>query len=141
MPETAIHPDTIAAYKATDFCVDGDVPFILHIGEPCAALANLYAKENYASCAFISPCNPFGETADSNQNESRQAAFGRMLEARGLPCREGAGRDPRGKYPPEPGFLVLGTGRDEAIALGSELRQNAIVWCGEDCIPQLILLR
>ena len=83
MPDTAIPPDAIAAYKATDFCVDGDMPFILHIGEPCAALAALFAKENYASCAFISPCNPFGETADSNQNDARQAAFGRMLEARG----------------------------------------------------------
>jgi hypothetical protein len=141
MSDTAIAPATIAAYLGTDFCVDGDAPFVMRIGAPCEALAAVYAEKNYASCAFISACNPLGEPADETLNEARQAAFARMLEARGLPYLRGAGRDPRGKYPAEPSFLVLGTTLEESKAIGRELHQNAIVWCGADRVPQLILLR
>ena len=45
------------------------------------------------------------------------------------------------EWPPEPSYLVLGSALDAAKAIGTELRQNAIVWCGPDCLPQLILLR
>ena len=141
MPNSAIPPETIRAYMSTDFCVDGDAPFVMRIGEPCEDLAPIYAASDYASCAFISACNPLGAPADDTLNEARQAAFARMLEARGLPYLSGAGRDPRGEYPAEPSFLVLGTGLEESKAIGRELHQNAIVFCEADRIPHLILLR
>ena len=64
-----------------------------------------------------------------------------MLEQRGLPYLTGAGCDPKQAWPAEPSYLILGTPLAEARAIGHELRQNAIVWCGADCVPQLILLR
>ena len=141
MPESAIPPETIRAYMSTDFCVDGEAPFVMRIGEACEALAPIYAAGNHASCAFISACNPLGAAAGDALNQARQAAFARMLGARGLPYLCGAGRDPHGEYPAEPSFLVLGTGLEESKAIGRELHQNAIVFCEADCIAHLILLR
>ncbi len=141
MPDSAIPPETIRAYMGTDFCVDAEAPFVIHIGEPCEALAPIYAANKVQSCAFISACNPLGALAGDTLNEARQAAFARMLDARGLPYLGGAGRDPHGEFPAEPSFLVLGTGLEEAKAIGRELHQNAIVFCEADCIAHLILLR
>ncbi|UUZ55406.1 DUF3293 domain-containing protein [Massilia sp. H-1] len=49
--------------------------------------------------------------------------------------------DPKREWPSEPSFLVRGLSLEDASALGRQLRQNAIVWCGADLVPQLILLR
>jgi hypothetical protein len=43
--------------------------------------------------------------------------------------------------PGEPIFLSLLLVLDEAKVIGTQYRQNALVWCGEDAVPLLILLR
>lgn len=138
---TELEPTTVHAYEDSDFCIDADTPFVMHVDEHCAALAALYASHQAGSCAYISACNPCGETADPSRNGARQEAFVRLLDERGLAWVPGNARDGRGRYPPEPGCLVLGIGRDEAIALGHELQQNAILTAGADLIPRLELLR
>lgn len=141
MPDSVIPPETIRAYMVTDYCVDGEAPFVMRIGEPCDELASVYAASGFSSCAFITACNWLGAPADDTLNEARQAAFARMLASRGLAWLCGAGRDPRGEYPPEPSYLVLGVGLEESKAIGRELHQNAIVFCEADSIPHLLLLR
>lgn len=141
MPPTAIDPATIAAYQGTDYWVEAEPPFVMRVGQPCAELAPLYAAGGHHACAFISACNPLGDIASDELNDARQAAFARLLGARGLPFLSGAGRDPHGAYPAEASLLVLGTGLEASKAIGRELHQNAIIWCGADRVPQLILLR
>ena len=141
MTDTSIAPETIAAYLGTDFCVDAETPFVMRIGAPCEALQRLYADYDCAACAFITAWNPFGEATADALNDTRQAAFAQDLDRRGLPYLKGAGRDPHGAYPAEASLLVLGPTLEQSMALGRALRQNAIVWCGADCVPQLILLR
>jgi len=41
----------------------------------------------------------------------------------------------------EPSLLVFGLPLETAGPLGKKLDQNAIVWCGGDAVPELILLR
>ncbi|HEY0061096.1 MAG TPA: DUF3293 domain-containing protein [Telluria sp.] len=132
--DTIIPPETIAAYLATDFIVDADPSFVMHIGQRCDALPD-------TPCAFITACNPLGEPADDAINTRRQDEFARMLTERGLKWLSGAGCDPKQAWPCEPSFLILGLPLPEAKAIGQALKQNAIVWCGADRVPQLILLR
>ena len=132
---------TIKAYLAADYRVDGEPGFTMRIGQPCQALAVLYAREGVNCCAFISACNPQGDASTAHLNDERQAAFARMLDARGLKFIPGAGSDPRGEWQAEPSYLVLGTSLEQSRAIGRGLDQNAIVWCGPDCVPALILLR
>jgi hypothetical protein len=135
--DTAIPADTIAAYLAADFIVDGDPSFVMHIGQRCEALALL----GIARCAFITAYNPLGEPTDEAINVRRQQDFARMLTQRGLVWLTGAGCDPKQEWTAEPSLLVRDLALDEAKAIGRQLRQNAIVWCGPDHVPQLILLR
>ncbi|SHH12292.1 DUF3293 domain-containing protein [Massilia sp. CF038] len=135
--DTAIPPETVAAYLAADFIVDADPSFVMHIGQRCDAIAALGAS----CCAFITACNPLGEPADAAINEQRQAAFAQTLTERGLTYRTGAGCDPKEEWPCEPSFLILDLPLAEAKTMGQTLKQNAIVWCGADLVPQLILLR
>jgi hypothetical protein len=132
--DTAIPADTIASYLAADYIVDADPPFVMHIGQRCNALGS-------DCCAFITACNPLGEPADEATNIRRQEAFADLLRQRGQQWQTGAGCDPKQAWPCEPSFLVLDLSLEDAKALGRQLRQNAIVWCGADKVPQLILLR
>ena len=141
MSHSAIAAKTIQAYMSADYCVDGETPFVMRSGERCDSLAPLYAASGHASCAFITACNRLGAPLDDQLNEARQAAFARTLEERGLRSLPGAGCDRLGEHSPEPSFLILGPGLEEAKAIGRELRQNAIVFCEADCVPHLILLR
>ena len=38
-------------------------------------------------------------------------------------------------------LLVFGLALEAAKSLGQSLEQNAIIWCGADCVPDLILLK
>ncbi len=134
-------PETINAYLSADYRVEGAPGFTLRIGAPCQALAALYARAGIDCCAFISACNPRGDASTAGLNGERQAAFARMLTARGLTFLQGEGRDPRGEWQAEPSYLVLGISLEQARAIGQELDQNAIVWCGPDYLPSLVLLR
>lgn len=75
---------------------------------------------------------------------SRSAWFAGIrsgLTARGLQFMPGVGVGADPKWQGEPSVLVLGLPLQHARALGTSYLQNAIVWCGEDAVPQLVLLR
>ena len=49
--------------------------------------------------------------------------------------------DPTEAWEPELSYLTFGISAEYARRLGSLFRQDAVVWAGEDAIPQLLLLR
>ena len=59
----------------------------------------------------------------------------------GLAYLDGLGQHPSNQWPPEESYLVLGLPLDAAATLCERLEQNAFVWMGADCVPQLVLLR
>ena len=131
----------VQAYRETDYRVHGDPPFTLRIGEACAALANAH-KECRVNCsAYVTAMNPFSQALDDAANAERHAALGRELEQRSLAYIEGVGQHPANQWPGETSYLIFDLSLEAARTLGTRLEQNAIVWSGEDAIPQLILLR
>ncbi|WP_413184345.1 DUF3293 domain-containing protein [Paraburkholderia sacchari] len=139
--DSSISRETIEAYLETHYEVLGDAPATLRPGEFNAALRALHEARHIACSAFITACNPLSEGLDSETNAARQAALARELDALGFAYVEGIGQHPSNHWPGEASFLVLGITLDAAKALGEKHQQNAIVWCGADAVPQLILLR
>lgn len=138
---TKIDPSTVRAYLETDYRVSAPAPFILRVGTPCAPLAQLY-RQHHTNCgAFVTACNPHSRIVDNHENAARQAELADELARRGLAFFGGVGQHPDGGWPAEPGFLVLGLALAEAKELGGRHDQNAVVWCGPDAVPQLVLLR
>lgn len=65
----------------------------------------------------------------------------RELESVGKQVIPGFGVAEDGSAPGEESVLALNVSLDEAREIGNHYKQNAIVWIGEDAVPQLILLR
>ncbi|QBQ99333.1 DUF3293 domain-containing protein [Paraburkholderia pallida] len=139
--DSSIARDTIQAYLETHYEVLGETPATLQIGQFNPALAILHDARHVACSAFITACNPFSQRLDPQANVARQEELARELEVLGLACVEGVGQHPSNQWPGEASFLVLGVTLDAAKALGEKHGQNAIVWCGADAVPHLILLR
>jgi hypothetical protein len=136
-----IDPSTIDAYLQTDYCVAGNTPLILRIGIPNDTLAMFYKQHRTNSAMFITACNPYSRDIGETANAERQAKLHLELTRHNLPFLEGIGKHPSGSWPAEPSYLVLSVSLEAAKTIGKKYEQNAIVWCGANTIPELILLR
>ena len=115
--------------------------FSLRIGRHSAPLQALHSAQGVSCSAYITACNPYSQPLTAAQNVARHAALLRVLQRQGLAWLPGLGRHLAGNWPGERSVLVLGLALDAASALGSALRQNAIVWAAGDAVPKLVLLR
>lgn len=140
-PHSAIDPDTHRAYEETHYRVFGDVPMTLHIGVANPLLADLHRAFRVNCSAFVTAVNPFSTLTDETTNARRQTTLADELSHSGLKFIDGMGEHPSGKWPGEPSFLILGLPLDATKRLGIQHEQNAIVWCSENAVPQLFLLR
>ena len=131
----------INAYSETEYRVTQDSSFVLKVGVPSSKLAALYKTKNVSCAAFITACNPLSKQLSETDNVNRQSELSAELKRRSLSIREGVGRHPSGDWPGEPSFLVLGLSLEAAKSLGMAFEQNAIIWCGPDAVPNLVLLR
>lgn len=138
---TVIDPRTVQAYRETDYVVHADAPVTLKVAVASPGLSAIYKDRRLDSCAFITACNPESRQLPDVDNATRQADLVWELRQLSLPYIEGVGQHPSNQWPPEPSFLVLGLSLEAAKALGVRHQQNAIVWCGADATPTLILLR
>ena len=130
----------LRAYAETEYHVLADPPVVLRIGKYNEGLAELHRAHGVMCSAFVTAFNPYSEPLGDADNAMHEAQLMAQLHARGLPYIEGVGQHPSGNWPGEDSVLVLGIGRDAAAKLGAEYRQNAIVWCGADAVPELVLL-
>jgi len=129
------------AYRTTLFNVLEPTPFTLRIGEQSQDLAHLYRHYNACVAAFLTAWNPFSDPASQQENDRAQRQLERQLHMLAVTVLPGIGEDASGQWPGEPSVLALGISRETAKSLGNEYRQNAIVWIGTDCIPELVFLQ
>ena len=139
--DSVIDSATIQSYLETHYRVHGASPFVLQIGQVSPDLFSLYARHNVDCAAFLTGCNPFSRAVSEHENRERQTSLGAELTRRSLTFVEGMGQHPSNNWPGEESFLVLSLDLEAAKTLGERFEQNAIVWCGTDGVPQLIVLR
>ena len=145
LPESAISPSLIQAYLAASYRVDADPPFTLKVGLYSEPLARIFQRQQCDCAAYLTACNPLSEDMGDAGNAARQAELGRELKSRSLKFIDGVGLDSQSeeaqKWPGEASFLVLGLSLEASRALGRKHAQHALIWCGKDAVPQLVLLR
>jgi hypothetical protein len=139
--ESVIQPEILKAYSETDYRVDADSPFVLHINEYNAALGELYKVNSVDSCVFITAYNPNGQLLADIVNEQNQKMLVSELDYNTLKYFPAEGKHPNGNWPGEPSYFILGLSLEKSCRLGKKYKQNAIVWCGPDLMPQLVVLR
>jgi hypothetical protein len=140
--QSEIRIEKIEAYLATQYRVDtGSEAFVLRVGQRSSELERLYRETGLQSALFITAFNPLGRRQNDDANAAAHALLGTHLQNMSSVVIEGSGSDPDGGWPPEDSFLSLGIGAEEARKLGHLFRQDAVVWAGDDAIPELLLLR
>jgi hypothetical protein len=139
---TQIHPDKLQAYRATDFRIDHTPQVIvLSIGYRSEPLSDLFAGKEVNCGAFITAYNPRGAVQPDSANAKAHIELATKLQGLGLRAVEGSGSEKGSKWPAEKSYFAFGLTLEPAKAIGTHFNQDAIVWVGEDAIPQLILLR
>lgn len=134
-----IDGQTLQAYRRAEYRMQsGWSIWIDRISEDLAA----WQTEHSVNCSgFVSAVNPRSCMLGEAENRRRHLALRAFLEGTGQAFLNGAGLDPDGRWPAEPGFLIAGLGQEAAARLGRRHDQNAVVWSAADARPRLILLR
>lgn len=138
---SGLDQSTLIAYLACRYEVWADSPFVLRIGNRSRALARLYRAVNCRCAAYISASNPRGRLADADWNAAATRRLHRLLDRHGHWWLPGRGVDPRGEWPGEASMLVPGMRLFDAVAVGRQFAQNAVLWIPADTRARLILLR
>jgi hypothetical protein len=135
-----VTPELIAAYEKAEYVVFGIPLLVLRIGEPNADLDELLEADGAKTAAYITAANPRGEPHSETENDAAATALHESQTAAGFICYAGEGRDPQGRWTPEPSLLVLGISRAQAEGVGRAFGQNAIVFVERGRAPELVVL-
>lgn len=135
---TTLSPELRKAFEETRYHVLIQTPFLLQVGQAQAALGALYRQHQTDCSCFITAFNPMGELLNKDENIERHAQLGRALGAAGLAALPAVAQHPANGWPAEPGFLVIGLGRDDAQRWAAQWEQLAVVWTSADMVPQLL---
>ena len=128
----------IAAYKNTRYHVF-NTGITICIDETNLLLDKLLSKQDAISWAYITAYNPFSKTYTNEANDSRHRLL--LQSVAGFSSFEGEGKGKDESWPPEKSLLILGISNEQAIAIGNEYEQNAIVYGEVGKAAQLLLLR
>ena len=117
-----------AVYRATTYRVETPGgPLDLRIGEPAPALDSLLAALGLGSWAFVSAANPGSRPASQADNQRAHSALLAHVREGGWPAFEGVGLPATPGWAPERSLLIAGITHDDALRLGREFGQNAVL--------------
>ena len=140
MPDTVLPEPLLHAYRATQYRIAGQ-GWYLQIGQAQPALLPHYQRLAVQSAVYLTACNPLGELLPDHLNARRMEQLRQTLQHAGWAFTEAFGQDPQGDWPGEASVLIWGMDLPTAKAWGQQWQQNALLFCGADAVPQLILLR
>ena len=133
-----INDNLIFAYTNTKFHVF--IPaIVIEIGKRNEDLDTLIKKEGQTEWAYLTAYNPFSKELTDKENLERQSQLLSKISDYKFYEGEGVGEDPTWK--PERSILIVGITKNEAISLGREFEQNAIVYGKINEVPELIILK
>lgn len=138
-----INETLLQAYRETDYWCAGlndRNPVCLRIGQAQSALKVIYQIFQVDCAAFITACNPLSQALSDAENDLRQQRLLAEIRQAGYTGLIGEGRPWRPGWKPEASWLIPGMPLEAACAIGQRYQQNAIVWVGADCVPQLQVL-
>jgi hypothetical protein len=142
MVETQIAADKIRAYRASDYRIDfSGRTIVLQPGLRSTQVAQLFALHAVTCGSFITAYNPQGAQRSTAENEQAHQQLLTHIESQGLKFLEGEGSEAGTDWPAEKSCFALCLGRSEAMKIGRFYGQDAIVWVGENAVPELVLLR
>jgi len=129
----------LEAYKNTTYRVYSPLGEIdIRIGVMNPLLQELLFRNNSESWAFITACNPYSVVQNADINTFLNTQLEDYLLGKGYLFFKGMGVGDDDSWEPEASFMVLNIRKEDAIKLGKQFKQNAIVAGVIGNIPELI---
>lgn len=134
-------PALIQAYRETDYSVFAQPAFVLRVDQPCAQLAAYCAQRGLNAACVLTAWNPRSQPLSDARNQARQRTLEAQLQRAGWRWLPAVAAHPHNGWPPEPGCFIEGMAAADARDWGRRHGQNAVICCGADAVPRLVLLR
>lgn len=130
--------DLILAYTNTKFHVFFPA-IVIEIGKRNEELDTIIKKDGQTEWAYLTAYNPYSKELTDKENLKRQSQLLSKISGYKFYEGEGVGEDPTWK--PERSILIAGITKNDAISLGREFEQHAIVYGKINEVPELITLK
>ncbi len=134
-----ISEELINAYMETNYFID-KISIPLKINKYNSFLQNIYDNNNINTCAYITAYNPYSKRVNIDKNIKNNESLKSLLDEKNYKYIEGFGSHPSNEWEKEYSFFIINIDYNSACDIGRKYNQNAILWCNDNCIPQLILL-
>ena len=134
-----MNPELFEAYKNTTYRVYltlGEIDIRIGVMNPL--LQELLLSNHVASWAFITACNPYSVMQNVDVNTFLNTQLERYLSGKQYVVFKGMGVGDDDSWEPEASFMVLNIRKEDAIKLGKQFKQNAIVAGVIEKFPELI---
>lgn len=134
-----MNPELLQAYKNTTYSIcspHGDIDIRIGVMNPL--LQELLLKNNAESWAFITACNPYSVMQNADLNNFLNTQLEAYLSEKQYVFFKGMGVSDDDSWEPETSFMVLDIRKEDAIKLGKQFKQNAIVAGVIGNFPELI---
>ena len=138
---TNINKELLDSYNEANYHVYADPSFIFKIDISSKELRKLLIELNVKFAAFITAFNPYSQELSLKKNRLRNKKLEGKIQSLDLYYIKGDGRCGDSSEVGEESFLVFGLSKKQAINLGKESQQNAIVVCDSNATPSLLLLK
>ncbi|EMI16396.1 hypothetical protein RMSM_06684 [Rhodopirellula maiorica SM1] len=116
------------AYRKTIYwCESPEQSVAIRIGHKHPVLDDALRNEAVSEWAFITAYNPHSTPKAPSQNRAMNEQLECEIARLGYLYWHGTGIDPKGQWPPEASFLLLGIMPASAANIGRKYHQNAIV--------------
>ena len=123
-----MNPELFEAYKNTTYRVYltlGEIE--IRIGVMNLLLQEFLLSNNVESWAFITACNPYSVLQNADANTFLNTQLEAYLLEKQYLFFKGVGVGDDDSWEPEASFMVLNIRKEDAVKLGKQFKQNAIV--------------
>ena len=134
-----MHSELFEAYKNTTYLVYSPIGEIdIRIGVMNPLLQQLLLNNSSESWVFITACNPYSVMQDEDVNTLLNTQLEDYLSGKRYVFFKGMGVGDDNSWEPEASFMVLNIRKEDAVKLGRQFKQNAIVTGVIGNAPELI---
>lgn len=141
MTNATIPQNLLDSYQSAEYHVNAVQPFMLKIGIYSQELKCLLENSKQKCAAFITAYNPGSIELPDEVNKARNQKLEALIQSMGYSYLHGVGKCADDHWVGEASLLILGMDKEAASGIGKQVEQNAIVWCADDAVPQLVLLK
>ncbi|WP_020539572.1 DUF3293 domain-containing protein [Lewinella cohaerens] len=113
-------------------------PISWKIGTVEPGIDKLLQANGAKKAIFLTASNPYSNICSVQKNKEANEALLAWIKENNYTFFEGQGEDPLGVWPPEQSFLILGINAKEALVLGQDWQQNAVVFVEANKPPTLL---